>query len=112
MKTKPAQLSEMLEDAKELHAMGLMPAEDVAFIAERMSAREYRQRVAAVRAMSGEEIKQVRVKCGLSQASLTHTLGMTVDSVSKWERGEVTPGGPALRILNMLAAKGTEIFMI
>ena len=111
MKTKPAELSEMLEDAKELHEMGLMPTEDVHFIAARLSARECRKRVAAVRVMSGEEIKQLRVKCGLSQASLAHTLGMTVDSVSKWERGEITPSGPALRILNTLAAKGTEVFM-
>lgn len=112
MKTKPAQLSEMWKDAKELHEMGLMPTEDMVFIATHLSAHEYRQRVAAVRVMSGEEIKQVRLRCGLSQASLAHLLGMTIKSVSKWERGEVRPCAPALRILNTLAAKGTEVFTI
>ncbi|MBV4365459.1 helix-turn-helix domain-containing protein [Erwinia phyllosphaerae] len=112
MKTKPAELHEMLEDARELQALGLMSDDDVQEIAARVSLREFRQRVAAVRAMSGSEIKAVRARWGLTQATLAYTLGMTVDSVSKWERGEITPSGPVLRILNTLAVKGPDIFVI
>ncbi|MEE3663959.1 helix-turn-helix domain-containing protein [Brenneria sp. g21c3] len=110
MKKQPVELHEMLEDARELHALGLMPDEDLAEISARVNAREFRKRIAAVRVMTGAEIKAVRVRCGLSQALLAYTLGMTVDSVSKWERGEITPSGPALRILNTLAAKGPDVF--
>ncbi|MCP1440380.1 putative transcriptional regulator [Erwinia persicina] len=112
MKTKPAELHEMLDDAKELQALGLMSNNDVQEIAARVSLREFRQRIAAVRTMSASEIKAVRARWGLTQATLAYTLGMTVDSVSKWERGEITPSGPVLRILNTLAVKGPDVFAI
>lgn len=110
MKTTPVPLNEMIEDAEELRALGLLSDGDVDQIATRISASEYRQRVAAVHDMSGQEIKRMRIQYGLSQALLAYTLGMSVDSVSKWERGEIKPSGPALRILNTLAAKGPDAF--
>ena len=112
MKTTPATLDEMIEDADELRGLGLLSDEDVSQIATRISASEYRKRVAAVHYMTGLEIKLMRKQYGLSQALLAYTLGMTVDSVSKWERGEIKPSGPALRILNTLAAKGPDAFVI
>jgi len=112
VKNQPIELHEMLEDAEELHALGLMPDEDLAEISARVSAREFRQRVAAVRVMSAFEIKAARIRYGLSQSSLAYMLGMSVDSVSKWERGEITPSGPALRILNTFAAKGPDVFAL
>ncbi|MDI9219443.1 helix-turn-helix domain-containing protein [Pantoea sp. EA-12] len=112
MKTTPVPLNEMIEDAEELRALGLLSDGDVEQIATRISASEYRQRVAAVHDMSGQEIKRMRNQYGLSQALLAYTLGMSVDSVSKWERGEIKPSGPALRILNTLAAKGPEAFIV
>lgn len=112
MKTKPAALSEMLEDAKELQALGLMSDEDVQEISGRVKLRELRARIAEVRTMTPLEIKEIRVRWGLSQASLAYTLGMSVDSVSKWERGEIKPSKPVLRLLNTIAVKGPEIFAI
>lgn len=112
MKTTPVPLNEMIEDAEELRALGLLSDGDVEQIATRISASEYRKRVAAVHDMSGQEIKRMRNQYGLSQALLAYTLGMSVDSVSKWERGEIKPSGPALRILNTLAAKGPDAFIV
>ncbi|MDF7651272.1 helix-turn-helix domain-containing protein [Candidatus Pantoea formicae] len=112
MKTTSATLNEMLEDAEELRALGLISGEDVEQIKTRISASEYRKRVAAVHDMTGQEIKRMRNQYGLTQALLAYTLGMTVDSVSKWERGEIKPSGPALRILNTLAAKGPDAFAV
>ncbi|MFV0263361.1 MAG: helix-turn-helix domain-containing protein [Kluyvera sp.] len=103
-------LKAMLDDAKELNALGLMPESDVAEISKLLKARELKTRIAAVKMMSGEEIKAVRVRFGMSQSILAHTLGMSKESVSKWERNEIKPSGPALRILNTLAAKGPEVF--
>ena len=103
-------LKAMLDDAKELNALGLMPEGVVAEISKLLKARELKTRIAAVKMMSGEEIKAVRARFGMSQAILAHTLGMSKESVSKWERNEIKPSGPALRILNTLAAKGPEVF--
>ncbi|MDM3559949.1 helix-turn-helix domain-containing protein [Proteus vulgaris] len=38
--------------------------------------------------MSGAEIKTLRAKFGMSQAVLARALGMSKESVSKWERGK------------------------
>lgn len=112
MKNKPAITHGMIEDAQELHALGLMNDEDLQKVTTRVSLREYRKRVAEVQSMTALEIKAVRERWGLSQAVLAYTLGMTVDSVSKWERGEIKPSGPVLRILNTLAVKGPDAFVI
>lgn len=100
----------ILEDAQELNALGLMPDDDVTEINTLLKARELKTRIAVVQMMSGEEIKAVRKRFGMSQSILAHTLGMSKESVSKWERNEIKPRGPALRILNTLAAKGPEVF--
>lgn len=38
--------------------------------------------------MSGAEIKTLRAKFGMAQAVLARALGMSKESVSKWERGK------------------------
>ena len=91
-------LQMMLEDAKELNALGLMSDSEVDAIA------------VMVKSMTGEEIKAIRTRYGMSQSVLAHTMGMSKESVSKWERNEIKPSGPALRILNTLAIKGPEVF--
>ncbi|MGS3527570.1 helix-turn-helix domain-containing protein [Escherichia coli] len=103
-------LQMMLEDAKELNALGLMSDSEVDAIAVMVKAREVSARIAKVKSMTGEEIKAIRTRYGMSQSVLAHTMGMSKESVSKWERNEIKPSGPALRILNTLAIKGPEDF--
>ena len=92
-------LQMMLEDAKELNALGLMSDSEVDAIAVMVKAREVSARIAKVKSMTGEEIKAIRTRYGMSQSVLAHTMGMSKESVSKWERNEIKPSGPALRIL-------------
>ena len=103
-------LQMMLEDAKELNALGLMSDSEVDAIAVMVKAREVSARIAKVKSMTGEEIKAIRTRYGMSQSVLAHTMGMSKESVSKWERNEIKPSGPALRSLNTLAIKGPEVF--
>ena len=95
-------LQMMLEDAKELNALGLMSDSEVDAIAVMVKAREVSARIA--------KVKPIRTRYGMSQSVLAHTMGMSKESVSKWERNEIKPSGPALRILNTLAIKGPEVF--
>lgn len=97
-------------DARELHALGIMSDEKFNEIKRLHKLAKINERIADVKAMNGEEIKAVRNKWGMSQAVLAHTLGMSKESVSKWERNEIKPSGPALRILNTLAIKGPGVF--
>ncbi|MGG6109321.1 type II toxin-antitoxin system MqsA family antitoxin [Pantoea allii] len=110
MKTEPAELSELLEDAKAFHALGLATDEEVESIAKRAKNRELRARIAAVKPMTATEIKDVRMRWGMSQSLVALSFGMTVDSVSKWERGEITPCPPVMRMLQLLRDNGPELF--
>lgn len=104
-------MKELLAYAKDLNKLDAMPDEVVDRIEARMKARELKQRIADVHTMSGEEIKAMRDRYGMSQSVLAHTLGMSKESVSKWERNEIKPSRPALRILNTISEKGPEVFI-
>lgn len=59
-------LQMMLEDAKELNALGLMSDSEVDAIAVMVKAREVSARIAKVKSMTGEEIKAIRTRYGMS----------------------------------------------
>ncbi len=105
-------LNNMLELAKELNAAGASPESLVQDIQNVIHARELNDKIKEVSAMSGSEIKTLRARFGMSQAVLARALGMSKESVSKWERGEKKPSGPALRMLRILETKGPEILVI
>ena len=55
-----------------------------------------------------EAIRSVRDEQELSQARLAWHLNVTPGLVSKWERGEKRPGGPALKLLSLIKHKGLD----
>ncbi|KAB0670332.1 DNA-binding transcriptional regulator [Oryzomonas sagensis] len=55
-----------------------------------------------------DEIIETRNRAGVSQAVFAHYLNVSVGSVSKWERGEKHPSGPALKLLDLVRRKGLE----
>lgn len=54
------------------------------------------------------EIRDLRVREGLSQAVLAKVLNVTVSTVGQWERGEKKPSGAALKLLSLLHVKGVS----
>ncbi|WP_058960459.1 helix-turn-helix domain-containing protein [Type-E symbiont of Plautia stali] len=105
----------MTERLKNIHDMaqrynqlGVVQGETVAEISAAIEARN----IPPVRAMSGIEIKAVRLRWKMSQAALAMTTGMSVESVSKWERNESKPNKAALRILNTIEDKGPAVFIL
>jgi putative transcriptional regulator len=105
-------LKEMLEEARELQSLGAMDDEGVQKIEALLEARELNKRITEVKDMTGEEIRAMRDRLGMSQSVLARAMGMSKESVSKWERNEIKPSGPALRILNTLDMKGLSVFLI
>ncbi|MBR1269596.1 helix-turn-helix domain-containing protein [Bradyrhizobium sp. AUGA SZCCT0222] len=61
--------------------------------------------------LTGEEIKALREKCHVSQAVFATYLNLTADYVSKLERGEKRPSGPALVLLDVIRRKGIEAIL-
>jgi len=54
------------------------------------------------------DIKRLRLKARASQAVFAAYLNTSVSTVQKWEIGEKTPSGPALKLLNIVERKGLK----
>ena len=52
--------------------------------------------------MNPEEIKTLRKKMGLNQTQFAHKIGVHLQTISRWERGEMTPRGLALKALERM----------
>ncbi|EMT6575010.1 TPA: helix-turn-helix domain-containing protein [Providencia rettgeri] len=105
-------LENMLELAKELREVDAAPESLVNDLEKKVNARKLNEKIKVVPMMSGAKIKQLRAQYGMSQAMLALALGMSKESVSKWEREEKKPSGPALRMLHLLELRGPEILII
>ena len=60
------------------------------------------------RVYSAYEIKRLRLKEKASQSVFAAYLNTSVSTVQKWEIGEKTPSGPALRLLDLVERKGLK----
>jgi len=58
--------------------------------------------------LSPAAIRRIRTKAAVSQAVFAAHLNVTTGVVSKWERGEKQPRGPAAKLLTLAAKNGFE----
>jgi putative transcriptional regulator len=56
--------------------------------------------------LSPDAIRKIRTKAAISQAVFAAHLNVTTGVVSKWERGEKQPRGPAAKLLSLAAKRG------
>ena len=49
--------------------------------------------------MTGRELHSIRQKLALTQAALAEAVGVTSNTVARWERGEMAISEPAARLL-------------
>ncbi|HEY4356610.1 MAG TPA: helix-turn-helix domain-containing protein [Acidobacteriaceae bacterium] len=56
--------------------------------------------------MSPSTIRKIRTRASLSQSVFAAYLNVTTGVVSKWERGEKQPSGPAAKLLSLAAKNG------
>ena len=56
--------------------------------------------------LSPDAIRKIRIKAAISQAVFAAHLNVTTGVVSKWERGEKQPRGPAAKLLSLAAKRG------
>ena len=60
---------------------------------------------------SAKQISHIRHKLGLSQAVFAAYLNVSDRAVKKWEQGQSTPNGAALRLLSIVDKKGLEVVL-
>ena len=49
------------------------------------------------------DVKKIRAKVNMSQSEFASAFGISVSTLRRWERGDRTPQGPALVLLNVVA---------
>lgn len=59
-----------------------------------------------VQSLTPRQIKALRKRAQVSQAVFANYLNVTPNLVSKWERGEKRPSGPALKLLSLVEKHG------
>ncbi len=65
---------------------------------------------AIVHEFSSVDVKALRAKLAMSQNEFASAFGISVSTLRHWERGDRTPQGPALVLLNVVA-KEPELVM-
>lgn len=86
------------ETAEGLHTAGLM---------DKRTLREFDELcLTPVQTLTPEEIRELRLREGASQAVFARYLNVSTGLVSQWERGEKHPQGPSLKLLSLVAQKG------
>lgn len=64
---------------------------------------------AVVHKFSPIDVKNIRSTLGMSQTEFASAFGISVSTLRHWERGDRTPQGPALVLLNVVAKKPMEV---
>lgn len=62
--------------------------------------------VAYTTAMKGRTLKMIRTRLGLTQNAMAQRIGVTKNTVARWERNEMTIREPIARLIERLAADG------
>ena len=52
--------------------------------------------------MTGEQIKELRKSLGYTQARLAEEVGLTPNTIARYERDELKPSPPVLKLLRLL----------
>ncbi|MEA2822156.1 MAG: putative transcriptional regulator [Bradyrhizobium sp.] len=107
--TKTSRLvKEMLETADDMLKVGLMDAATHEKITMRHLGRARARKVVQI---TPKQIRSMREQANISQAVFAHYLNISVDYLSKLERGEKHPTGAALALLNVVKRKGLEVIL-
>jgi putative transcriptional regulator len=101
--TKDSILEVVHSTAKGLHDAGVMNAKTM---------RQFDALcLPPVQSYDAGQIKHIRLKNKASQAVFAAYLNTSVSTAQKWERGEKKPGGPSLKLLELVDRKGLDVLL-
>jgi putative transcriptional regulator len=95
---KSAAFAAIHEGMSDLHSAGMIDATTM---------REFDEAcLTPVMTITAQTVRNIRAKACISQAVFAAHLNVTTGVVSKWERGEKHPRGPAAKLLTLAAKNG------
>ena len=56
--------------------------------------------------MTGQELRRIRNSLGLTQAAFAERIGVTTNTMARWERGEMAIREAMARLVRLLAEAG------
>jgi putative transcriptional regulator len=95
--------AELVELTADMHAAGIVSADAVRKTTLKMLGPDALPDAAR---LSGKDIVSIRKQSHLSQSVFARLLAVSTGTLSKWERDEIAPRGPARRLLQIIKAKG------
>lgn len=95
-------MSSLFDDLKE----GLEEA--IAYEKGNGKAKSKTYMILPVKEYAGKEIRDIRMKAGMTQSVFASYMGVSIKTVEAWEGGRTHPTGPVFRLLDILAA-GEEV---
>lgn len=64
--------------------------------------------IVPIREYSHTEIREIRMKAGMTQSVFAAYMGVSIKTVEAWECGRTHPTGPVFRLLDILASEDLE----
>jgi putative transcriptional regulator len=96
-------LRSLHEVAKDLHAVGAI---------DKATMRDFDLScLTPAEPLAPEAIRRIREQSHMSQATFALALNVSTVLISKWERGEVRPSGPSLKLLALADKKGIDAIL-
>ncbi|MGN0341359.1 MAG: helix-turn-helix domain-containing protein [Roseburia sp.] len=95
-------MSSLFEDLKQ----GLQEAVD--YEKGQRKARVKTYMILPIKEYSSSEIRDIRMKAGMTQSVFALYMGVSKKTVEAWECGRTHPTGPAFRLLDILATEDLE----
>lgn len=99
-------LKQSRDEAKELFNLGLITGEQYHEMML-LTAREIK--IPAPKKYTGKKIHQIREKLHCSQKIFADIVGVTADTISKWERNVRSPDKIACRFLKIIEREGLQV---
>jgi putative transcriptional regulator len=65
--------------------------------------------IPAVKDLTARQIREIRNRVRVSQGVFAALLNVNPSTVQKWEQGKVKPQNAALRLLNIIDSKGSDV---
>ena len=96
---------EIAEMADALNRLGALDAHEHEKITMRHLGLE---KIKRAKPPSAREIVEIRTEARMSQSVFARLLDVSTGTLSKWERGELVPRGPAGRLLEIFKTKGVS----
>ena len=70
-----------------------------------LKAKEKTYMILPVNEYSGKEIRDIRMKAGMTQSVFASYMGVSIKTVEAWEGERTHPTGPVFRLLDILSAE-------